>query len=391
MNVNLNTVMPQVNNAVPTNSKLSTVDSKFLNLLASVMNDSKATSPVNSQQQITGVDMLNILTNMNMMDFADTEGVETLNAQGYIEKPHGEEGSEVKKKFESMMDVVNFINLGNMSKMNFQPEDYSSPEALIMKNDKASSSSMIASSDNKPQNSAQNKALESLLSMKNEPSKMAAMQILKGENKATSVSAEKLIAEIENHRNSFKNEMNMQAEVLTGPRTQSQENNTIINISDESSQIKSQVLSQVKDKIVFMADEGVEHGTSTKQVEMELHPVSLGKVDIKMTFENNKLTVEIKAQNEETQKLISSNADELANILGKTSETVNIVVKSNDYKYEHQLYSYNSAEQKNEELNQDNGGQGRQRNSYYREDKENADDDGVFSQLINIRTIKLNV
>lgn len=391
MNVNLNTVMPQVNNAVPTNSKLSTVDSKFLNLLASVMNDSKATSPVNSQQQITGVDMLNILTNMNMMDFADTEGVETLNAQGYIEKPHGEEGSEVKKKFESMMDVVNFINLGNMSKMNFQPEDYSSPEALIMKNDKASSSSMIASSDNKPQNSAQNKALESLLSMKNEPSKMAAMQILKGENKATSVSAEKLIAEIENHRNSFKNEMNMQAEVLTGPRTQSQENNTIINISDESSQIKSQVLSQVKDKIVFMADEGVEYGTSTKQVEMELHPVSLGKVDIKMTFENNKLTVEIKAQNEETQKLISSNADELANILGKTSETVNIVVKSNDYKYEHQLYSYNSAEQKNEELNQDNGGQGRQRNSYYREDKENADDDGVFSQLINIRTIKLNV
>ena len=134
-----------------------------------------------------------------------------------------------------------------------------------------------------------------------------------------------------------------------------------------------------------MAEEGKEAGSSIKHVTMELNPSNLGKVDIKMTFEDNKVTVEIKALNEETQSIISSNIDELAKILSKSSETVNIVFKSNESRYEPQVYNYNQGNEQN--LNQDdpNYEQGRQKNYYYNPDESNKDkeEDSIFSQLIN--------
>lgn len=222
-------------------------------------------------------------------------------------------------------------------------------------------------------------------------------EVKEKEISSINISSEKLITEIEGHRDQLKNKINMQAELLTANRSIHENQDAIIKVSDESSQIKSQILSQVKDKIVFMADEGAGPDNTTKHVTMELHPESLGKVDIKMTFENNKITVEIKALNKETQKLISSNSDELVNILGKSSETVNIVVKSNDSIHE-QFYNYNYTDKINEQAYQDDeNGQGKHKNNYYyhednKDNKDNKDneDDSIFSQLINLRSIKLN-
>ncbi|MGD9568629.1 MAG: flagellar hook-length control protein FliK [Sedimentibacter sp.] len=213
-----------------------------------------------------------------------------------------------------------------------------------------------------------------------------------------SIQAEKLIVEIEGNKNKLKSEINFNVEMLSPKEPIIQGENAIITVSDESSNINSQVLAQVKDKIVFMVDEGKGEG-NIKQVTMELQPHNLGKVDIKMTFEDNKITVEVKALNEETQKILSTNAKELANILSKTTESsINVVVKNYESHFEHNPLNNQSYEQRNyenyeqrnnENYNQDNG-HSRQRNYYTDENKkEDKEDDSIFSQLINLRNIKL--
>ena len=136
-----------------------------------------------------------------------------------------------------------------------------------------------------------------------------------------------------------------------------------ITISDGSTEIKSQILSQVKDKIIIMT--GNNHDSNgIKTITMQLKPQDLGKVDIKMSYDNDNLTVEIKALNEETQKVLSSNINELRELLSKTSEAdVKIIVKPYELKHQNILnfqYSQQGNEQKfyhHNELNL----QGRQR------------------------------
>lgn len=214
-------------------------------------------------------------------------------------------------------------------------------------------------------------------------------------------SAEKLISEIEGNRSKFKEEIDFKANLLAAsnkPSAAVEGDNQIITISDESSKIKSQVLSQVKDTIVFMYEKKAGTNDAVKHVTMELHPHNLGKVDIRMSFENNKMTVKIEAFNEETQKILLSNAGELADILSKASGTlVDVMVKSHDYQSENHVFRYdqNNEQQEQQNYSQNNDeshGQGRQKDNYsYSQDDSDSEEDGVFSQLINMRNIKLNV
>lgn len=214
-----------------------------------------------------------------------------------------------------------------------------------------------------------------------------------------SFSAEKLIAEIEGNKNKLKNEIDFRANLLAANNKPAAEGyNKVITISDESSEIKSQVLSQVKEKIVFMTEEKPGTDNTVKHVTMELQPNNLGKVDIKMTLEDDKLTVEIKALNKETQKILESNVEELADILNKATKTaVDVVVKSNDYQSESRVVSHNqhSEHQEQQNYNQNNdeaNQQGKNKDSYHysSEDSDNEEED-VFSQMINLRNIKLNM
>jgi tetrahydromethanopterin S-methyltransferase subunit F len=170
------------------------------------------------------------------------------------------------------------------------------------------------------------------------------------------------------------------------------EGEEIITISDESTEIKSQILTQVKDKIIFMSDEG--NMDSIKEVTMELQPDNLGKVNIKMIFKDDKLTVEIKALNEETQKILSSNKGEIANVLGKTVDgAVNIVVKPNEFTYENHLLNYYQNNSQNHEETDESGNQrnrhNKGKNNYHQDN--HGDDDMKFSELINISNIKMNM
>ena len=160
--------------------------------------------------------------------------------------------------------------------------------------------------------------------------------------------------------------------------------NKIIPVTDESTQIKAKILSQVSDKIIITAEKDV--SGDTKTINMQLQPQNLGKVDIKLIFEKNKLTVEIKALNEETQKILSSSTGELKEMLSKTSD-VKVIVKpyaadDRHYQNEHgnEQYFYQGQEQ--------NQGQERRQNNYYHKHTKNTKED-IFSELINSNSIEL--
>ncbi len=167
----------------------------------------------------------------------------------------------------------------------------------------------------------------------------------------------------------------------------------IVNISDEASQLRPQILNQVSDKIKVMAEKGEAPG-SIKHVEMELNPEHLGKVNIKMTFDNDKITVEIKALNKETQKILSSGTGELSEILKKSTDLpVGIVVKNDENQskgLQNHYNNWNENNRSNENYDQQ-GGRGRQRNHYYNEAAGKENEENIFSELINIRSMKLNM
>ena len=164
-----------------------------------------------------------------------------------------------------------------------------------------------------------------------------------------------------------------------------------ITISDSSTEIKSQVLSQVKDKIIIMTGNNNEPN-GIKTITMQLRPQALGKVDIKMSYENNKITVEIKALNEETQKILSSNTNELRELLSKTSQAdVKIIVKPYELKHQN-TPNYQDSLQGNEQnlyQNNEQNHQGRQRNKYYYDNNIKTREEDVFSELIDLNYSKI--
>lgn len=160
--------------------------------------------------------------------------------------------------------------------------------------------------------------------------------------------------------------------------------NKIITISDGSTEIKSQVLSQVKDKIIIMTQNS-QDSNNIKTITMELRPQALGKVEIKMSYENNKLTVEIKASNEETQKILSSNTDELRDLLNKTSDAdVKIIVKTHEPDSQNILNYQDNLYQDNEHNHQ-----GRQHSKYYGDNDFKTKEEDVFSDLIDLNYYRI--
>lgn len=393
MNVNLNNIQSMPQNIISSNKSFCKDKSAFNNMLAMMMGDkSTAQETLNPSEadnsNYLDMNILELLAGNNI-NFGALSDISADNKviYDYISSDKKTETHEDKVKVTEELTEM-------MNPFNFSMPNVIMPQEMPMSevnSDILASEFVYSMTPNNYLKTSQDK--QNISNTKTEifNSDKGVIPVVKEDD----ASAEKLIPEVEGQRDTLKNKIDAQAEVFTAHSPLTENQNIIININDESSQIKSQVLSQVKDKIVFMAEEGPEPGSTIKHVTMELHPASLGKVDIKMTFENNKVTVEIKALNEETQKIISSGVDELAKILGKSSENINILVKSNDSALEHQLYNYNQTGKMNEQVYEDgeNNEQGRHKNHYYYEDnKDNKDDedDSVFSQLINLRSIKLN-
>lgn len=366
MNVNLNSFLSNIPENVIITNKLSGSDkSSFMNMLA-MMIGSKSDLQNPSGNSEVNLNFLELLTGSNNMNVKNLSDVNATNTEVFNKIISDKQEKKEDDNSEELVNLQNYLNIVASSFIKTEPQFLTENLTEILNTGYVQAlkpSSMNFNSQNGLKKEDHG-IMQNIISG-GEMIKMASITDTEaGKISPLETSAEKLITEIQDQIDGQKNKTNLQTEILTTDNTFAQEQNTIIKVSDESSLLKPKVLSQIKDKIVFMSEEGPEPGNTTKHVTMELHPVSLGKVDIKMTFENNKITVEIKAMNEETQKLISSNSNELAKILGKTSESVNIIVKSNELHFEHQVYNYNHSEQKNEQgFNQDdqNYGHGRQK------------------------------
>lgn len=394
MNVNMNLnnmMMNQVqNNNLIVNKQPSVMDNNtFLNLLTMMADNNVTNAPITTDSTDTNNSFMQLLAGSdgmnNYLDLLNTNNISQVNTniEDFMAESDENEQSEVDKLIEGVYMQQAYLN-------------FITPDIAGVQVGQDNSTELVNGSFETYKPLLNYNKLPSL----NQDLPQNKLNVNNGEVKiekpVLSPQAEKLISDIESKRDKLIKDINSNIEMLLGNKTINSDQNKIIQLSDESTQIKSQVLNQVSDKIVVMTEEILDEGNAVKQVTMELNPKELGKVDIKMTIVDGKVTVEVKAQNEETQKMIASNADELLNILTKTSEKVSIVVKSNDSSYDNHLINSHDKEIQNngenyhedQNLDQDN----RKRNYYfYDEDNKNSDDDGKFSELINLRSIKLNL
>lgn len=403
MGVNINNIYVNnmQNNLLANNKENNINKGNFLNMLSNLL--------LEGNSEVAGSEGSNTYNDLNIINLIlgnNVEGNEEKNILNLllsenakvITKSNAEDNSE-EANFKNALEigslVENYINLINIYNSMDNKENKEIVNDILNSNVMANNSTENLKSHNS-ENLQSNFITTTSTTEKN---------MITDYNVIT----EKLLSSIKDNEDKPKNDVNkvnedneaneasFEAQVAMQKIPIDSENNKVITVSDESNNIKSQALPQIKDKIVFMSEEGVDGGNGIKHVTMQLQPHNLGKVHIKMTFDNNKVTVEVKALNEETQKILASNIEELANQLNKTSDSVfNVIIKSNDSLNEQVLkYNYN-ADQGNEQqyLNQNNNSpneHGRQRNHYYsnNNDDENVED-GVFSQLINFKNMVLS-
>lgn len=400
VNMDLNNILYQVQNNLSMNNTSVAGQDTFLAMLTNMMTDDNLnqlpgtmdnTEINNELMEIligNGADYLNLLS-MNNADINKiiAEADVFASDEGKTEKPDEESILENSYLMQNYYNLIAPQIMGITENVSSNPDTYMLQDLNMLQN----------LNQGIYQNSLYSDGNASYSNVK--PSVIDAEQPraeqMYSEKAVLSPQAEKLITEIESRRSKLKNDINSNAEMLNASVNKgiTSENNKIIQLNDESTQIKSQVLDQVKDNIIMLKDINTVDGNTAKQVTMELYPRELGKVDIKMTVVDNKMTVEVKALNEETQKILASGADELLKALNKTVETINIVIKSNDSSQEHHLTNYYDKENQNNEYNQDDQNldhDNKRRNHYFYDDDGKSSDDDTFSELINLRSAKIS-
>lgn len=160
-------------------------------------------------------------------------------------------------------------------------------------------------------------------------------------------------------------------------------NNKIIEVSDKSSEIKNNVISQVEDKIIFMA-KGKE---GMQEVTMQLHPKNLGKVNVKMSMDSEKINVEIMALDQKTGSILMSNVHELTKALQSNlnNGTVTVTVTEGGLNQYNQGNLNYSQQHNNKERSYDN-------QNIYNGDKdiEDVEEGNIIAEMMNLRNLKLN-
>jgi len=404
VNMNLNNVLAgQVQgNGIPFgNQQVNMNKGEFLNMLKMLMAENQNPMQLaQTENAALNPDILQLLAegntaNLNVTDEINSVGEDKSNNSNDAESKEKATQEKAPADLYGMVQQLNYI-MPNVVNNEFPAENilYGIPDSKYSQAVKNYVNFNASQNTKNPEHENQQQSVDPKTSdVLGDTVKMSTPK--------SNFSAEKLIAEIEGNRAKLKDEIDFKVNLLAAnnkPFAAVEGDNKIITISDESSEIKSQVMSQVKDKIVFMSETKAGTNDAVKHVTMELHPHNLGKVDIKMAFEDNKITVKIEASNEETQKILLSNAGVLADILNKSSGTpVDIMVKSHDYQRENHVFRYdqNNEQQEQQNYSQNNDeshGHGRQKNNYsYSPEDSDSEEDSVFSQMINMRNIKLNV
>lgn len=371
MNVNLNGMIPgqlgQLGQMPKNMAAVSTKENSFINLLDSLMAETipgtliAATTVDNPDVSVKDVNLLEIIgKDMDLSKSSDsvTTSYEQLGLKEIepTEKVKKDTGDNLMASIEVMSQYLAYVpNLETDNYEVIKADDSMKVFNELINQSKPKSDSM-QSLKIQEQNPAQEKINPDV----------PQTEIIK----EISTYAEKLITHIENSRSKLKNEIDLNANLAEKNKLMFSDNK-VIQVSDESSYIKSSAISQIKDKIELMVNERT---NGTKEVTMELQPEKLGKVNIKMFYEGNKLTVEIKALNEETSKLLMSNSQELAKVLNKAVDSnVNVIVKHDETAYGQNPLDYDQNQNKNQQKN----------NYTYSGNDHDDDDDDIFSQIMN--------
>lgn len=393
VSMDLNNILNQVQNNLNTGKTyLAAGNDTFLAMLNSMMAENNlnqlSESMNNGNTEINsglmellagnGTDYLN-LAGMNNTDINEMTGNMNIFASADTEK------SDDEYSIESSYLMQNYFNLIAPQIAGITGNTVTDSDAYML----SDLNKLQGLNQNTYQNTIYNNGNSNQSDMKSPDMRTSDMDAgqMRNEKVVLSPQAEKLITEIEARRNKLKSDINSNAEMLNFNSNKNivPEGNKVIQLSDESTQIRSQVVEQVRDNIVMLTEIDTADGSTAKQVTMELYPRELGKVDIKMTMVDNKMTVEIKALNEETQKILASGADDLLKSLSKTAETISIVFKSNNSVQE-QVVNYYDKESKANEFNHDNQNldqDNKRRNEYFYDEDNKKSDDDTFSEMMN--------
>lgn len=350
----------------------------FLKKMMSFYENSNKTVPSSTSEEADKLNIMDLVTGSNIFNFADINNmnIESNKEIKSLNEAKVDEDTDLSRTIDNFIIMMNYFNPVNE---NVTLEKSSLESNLLRESESQSLLNLKINNHLKLDNTLH-------MTEKTEASKLIKNEGIQQEG----VHVEEMIVDIDRNKDKAADKVNFSAELLASNEPIVQGESKVVILTDESSQLKSQVLSQVKDKIIFMAEEGSSSGR-IKQVTMELQPHNLGKVNVKMIFEDNKVTVEITALKEETQKILSSNAGELAKTLNKNMDSsINVVVKNHESHESHPLnYYQDNSQTYNEEYGQHKGNR-QQRSYYYSGDNKDSDEESLFSELINLRNIKLH-
>jgi hypothetical protein len=369
MNVNLSNMIPVQLGQMPKNlGTVSTKGNSFVNLLDSLISEkipvALMAAPMVENPDLSGKSVNLLDTIGKMIDLSKSSDPVT----GIFEQLGLKEAETPLQEKKDMSDDL-IASIGLISQyMNYVPK-FETDSYEVLKADDSVKVLNDLINQSKPKSDSM-QSLKMQEQQNPDQSKVSTDVPLTEGIKEISTYAKKLITQIENSKNKFKEEIDINAGLAQKNKLMFSENK-IIQVSDESSYIKSSAISQIKDKIEVMVSERT---NGTKEVTMELQPEKLGKVNIKMFYEGNKLTVEIKALNEETSKLLMSNSQELAKVLNKTVDSnVNVIVKHDETAYGQNPLDYDHNQNKNQQKN----------NYTYSGKNQDDNDDDMFSQIMN--------
>lgn len=159
-------------------------------------------------------------------------------------------------------------------------------------------------------------------------------------------------------------------------------NKNFVRISDSATNLDTPKVQTPQTQLVDTIKENLKAGKT--EFEMQLTPVNLGKITVKMVAENGVLTVEIIADNPKTQSLLMSNASEIRDLIqGSVNPTTQVQTTNQS---ENLPQNYTQQDSKNQGQNsgeQNNGEQQGDKNQNQREQNEPATLDflEVFKQL----------
>lgn len=117
----------------------------------------------------------------------------------------------------------------------------------------------------------------------------------------------------------------------------------LVKISDSSAKLDATPITSPQEQLVGSIKQNLVEGKT--EFEMQLTPLNLGKITVKLTSENGALSVEFHAENPKTQALLNASANEIRELLGSSQSSTTQVITPNHSEAAQQNYTQQEQQQ----------------------------------------------